>query len=385
MKRLHYVSPSLLPARSANSVHVMLQCDGLVKAGARVTLYAKRTVQDPTLLKPALKIAYGVDHPNLDFVTYFSRMTLADTLRIATVATVHIANRPRAEAVLSRNLYAAYTLGVIARRPLIFETHQLEFGARKSIQRAVMTRPWVTTVAISQRLVECLTEHHGVAPRQALVLHDAAPDGFTPVEPAARRAVLSSVGLKDIERWDAICGYFGHLYPGRGIEIIEAMASLRPGCLFLVFGGNESDVAVRRAACRAANVRYMGHVPHPVARQAMTGVEVLLMPYQERVSIGVKAHDTARWMSPMKMFEYLATGVPVISSDLPVLREVLHDNQNCLLVPANDPVAWVGALDRIVGTPTLSRALGERAHADYLQKYRWTQRAEALIAAARGL
>lgn len=382
MTRFHYISPSVLPSRAANSVHVALQCEGLARVGAKVVLYAKRSVPEASALSAALEKTYGVQPVGLDVVSYYSAITRADTLRIAAMAVFHIKRGPRPDVILSRNLYAAWYLAVVERRPLMFETHQLEVGARKAMQRAIMTCPWVTTVVISQALLQCLTEHHGIAPARPLILHDAAPDGFVPIRAALRRSCLTGLVAEAGGSWQAVCGYFGHLYPGRGIEIIEAMAAVRPQVLFLVFGGNDADVTARRAANCCANLVFVGHVPHPLARQAMTAVDVLLMPYQASVSIGVAGHDTARWMSPMKMFEYLASGVPVISSDLPVLREVLRDGGNALLAAPDQPSSWLSALDRLLAAPELCAALGHAGHADYLGHYTWTQRARRLLESA---
>jgi glycosyltransferase involved in cell wall biosynthesis len=114
-------------------------------------------------------------------------------------------------------------------------------------------------------------------------------------------------------------------------------------------------------------------------------MDVLLMPYQENVSIGVAGHDTARWMSPMKMFEYLGAGVPIISSDLPVLREVLNDGYNSLLAPASDARAWISALARLEADPGLAAHIAATAHAQYEQQHTWTRRAEQIVAAAQQL
>ena len=281
----------------------------------------------------------------------------------------------------SRNLYAAFALAVLQRRALIFETHQLERGPRKALQRAIMTCPWVITVAISQSLVHHLTRHHGVPPARTLVLHDAAPRGLTRATPEARRGRLARFGLAHLER-STVCAYFGHLYPGRGIDVIEAMAAARPGVKFLVFGGNDAEIMRRMAANACTNLSFLGHVPHTAAREAMAAVDVLLMPYQTSVSIGVPGHDTAAWMSPMKMFESLGSGVPLISSDLSALREVLSDDRNALLVPPGDPHAWIAALDRLSVSPDLARRLGEQGHADYLAHYTWDARARRLLSAA---
>jgi glycosyltransferase involved in cell wall biosynthesis len=129
----------------------------------------------------------------------------------------------------------------------------------------------------------------------------------------------------------------------------------------------------------------MGHVPHPVSQRAQASVDVLLMPYQQSVSIGIQGHDTARWMSPMKMFEYLAAGVPIISSDLPVLREVLENGKNALLANPEDAAQWVAALDLLISNSDYANSIGEFAHQQYKAKYTWLSRAGALLAAGHHL
>ena len=108
-------------------------------------------------------------------------------------------------------------------------------------------------------------------------------------------------------------------------------------------------------------------------------MDILLMPYQEKVSIGVKGHDTAQWMSPMKMFEYMATGLPIISSDLPSLREVLQNKKNALLVSPSDPRAWCDALDCLSLDSELACRIGKKAYQDYKDKYTWGARARKII------
>ena len=114
----------------------------------------------------------------------------------------------------------------------------------------------------------------------------------------------------------------------------------------------------------------------------MKSVDVLLMPYQRSVSIGVANQDTAGWMSPMKMFEYMATGVPIISSDLPVLAEVLDHKKNALLVSPERIEDWIRALDRLMKDKEFASALGVRAHNDYKSHYTWTIRAKRILHAS---
>jgi Glycosyl transferases group 1 len=377
---VHYISPAILPSRSANSVHVMMQVRALADIGARVTLYACRGVADREDLPAALEAQYGVGLQGIRVLTAYAPTPRAATWRITALTLQHIlsAGWPRG-LIISRNLYAAFLLSVLARRSLVYEAHDVETGTRGWIQRAILRRPNVRTVAISAQLLASLTEAHGVVPASSQVLHDAAPKGIVPIAPDHRRALLMSLVPEARGTWRGFCGYFGHLYAGRGIEIIKSMAAARPDVLFLVAGGQPEDVARQRAQNTLGNLLFLGHIPHHRALQCTTCMDVLLMPYQTNVSLGVSGRDTARWMSPMKMFEYLASGVPLIASDLPVLHEVLRDGHNALLVPANDLGGWVAALDRLLENRELAHCIGRRAHAEYLQCRTWEHRAEALV------
>ncbi|WP_167590613.1 glycosyltransferase family protein [Oceanidesulfovibrio indonesiensis] len=380
--KILYISPSVLPSRAANAVHVLHQCHGFMAAGHDVVLAAKRSARDAGEVVRTLERDFAIDASRLEFLSYYSALNRADNMRIALMAWRALRRGLQADLVLSRNLYASYILAVRMGRPIFFETHQIEHGWRSHLQKAIMTQPHVTTIVISKKLEEVLADAHGVGPSSTLVLPDAAPEGMEPVpahdKPAARARLMPQI---DLAPYRTVCGYFGHLYPGRGIEIIEAMAEKRPDAAFLVFGGNDRDIAERRAANTLANLVFAGHVSHGAAVRIMAACDVLLMPYQRAVSIGVKKHDTARWMSPMKMFEYMGSGSPIISSSLPVLEEVLEDGRNALLAEPDAPASWLAALQRLESDETFARAIGENAHSDYRAKYTWKARAQAVCGA----
>ena len=72
-------------------------------------------------------------------------------------------------------------------------------------------------------------------------------------------------------------------------------------------------------------------------------------------------------MSPLKVFEYMAAGKPVLASDIPALREILRDGETALLLPPGEPEAWAAAL-------------GARARAVFLSEYTWDARAARILA-----
>jgi glycosyltransferase involved in cell wall biosynthesis len=100
------------------------------------------------------------------------------------------------------------------------------------------------------------------------------------------------------------------------------------------------------------------------------------MPYQRRVAAS-SGCDISAYLSPMKLFEYLACGRVICSSDLPVLREVLNEH-NAILLPPEDLSAWVEALRRVQRDPSLRASLA-RAAGQTAAAYTWEERVRRVL------
>jgi glycosyltransferase involved in cell wall biosynthesis len=377
--KLAYISPSVLPSRSANSIHVVHQCDALGKLGVETTLFAKRSFSQENNLRAEVKKVYGVELESVNLRTVYTPWARANNIVIA-LSALRLLSRERFDGILSRNLFASLFLALVSRIPLIIELHQLENGFRGWIQRIACRCAGVKVVVISQQLCSDLRSSAGHLNAPVWVFHDAAPETLRPLSDQERQNCREELLPEPCDREKFVCGYVGHLYPGRGIEVIEALAHECPEILFLVVGGNDNDVAERRSHNTLPNLKFLGHVLHPDARRAMSSVDVLLMPYQDKVSIGLDGHDTGRWMSPMKMFEYMSSGTAFIASDLPVLREVLRDGYNAVLVPPKSVEDWRRSILALRDDPVLRNELARQAYEDYQSNYTWLRRAERIVA-----
>lgn len=245
-----------------------------------------------------------------------------------------------------------------------------------------MKKAWVTTVVISKALLEILRNHHGFLPVKYLVLPDAALQGNQPLSPSEKQLLRNKlIKINHIANYDLIAGYFGHLYSGRGIDIIQSLAEKHQNIAFFVFGGKDWDIEELKAGNICDNLFIMGHVPPAVVSKYMSVMDVLLMPYQRNVSIGIKSAETSRWMSPMKMFEYMASNVPIISSRLPVLEEILQNGYNALLSEPDNIDEWSDCLFNIINNKDLAMKLAHNAYNDHISKYNWRIRAEKMVVA----
>jgi len=101
------------------------------------------------------------------------------------------------------------------------------------------------------------------------------------------------------------------------------------------------------------------------------------MPFQRNVA-AVNGLNTLNWMSPMKMFEYMQSGKPIISSDFPVLREILEHNENALLVESDNIEMWIKAID-LLGSKDLRFRLARNAFISSSRNFTWDKRITKII------
>ena len=132
------------------------------------------------------------------------------------------------------------------------------------------------------------------------------------------------------------------------------------------------DVATRGLE----NVILTGFVYNAELPRYQAACDVLLMPYQGRVAAS-SGGDISRYLSPMKMFEYLACGRAILSSDLPVLQEILNES-NAMLLPAADVDSWVTVLQILQTEPKTRAALAAEAR-QTAEQHTWTARARLIL------
>jgi glycosyltransferase involved in cell wall biosynthesis len=172
----------------------------------------------------------------------------------------------------------------------------------------------------------------------------------------------------------------GHLYAGRGAELFIALARAIPDAHFVWVGGRPEDIEFWRGRTDANhiyNVTFVGFIPNGSLPLYQAAADILLMPYGRSIMGSSGTADSSGVASPMKMFEYMATGRAIASAYLPVILEVLNET-NAVFCKPDDIHSWKSALERLLGNEDLRTQLGAQARQD-VQGYTWVARAQGIM------
>jgi glycosyltransferase involved in cell wall biosynthesis len=359
------IAGSTIPSDTANSLQVMKACQALVQIG-----------HDVTLLVP------GAKNASIDFRGHYGLQTefpiewlSSSSRRRFTWEAVGRASLLKADLVYSWFPQSA-VFSLWRGLPTVFEIH---------IQPTGLFGPWwhrlfaslrgrKRLASITRALVNLLERKlHIRLPEEEVVI---APNGvdlerFTslPDPVTARR----QIGLREAPT--VMCT--GHLYEGRGADLFLALAASLPGAHFVWVGGRPEDIKAWEKRAQSDNVTFTGFIPNRELPLYQAGADILLMPYSRSIMGSSGSADSARVASPMKMFEYMAAGRAIVSSDLPVIREVLNDG-NAMFCKPEEIGDWRLVIESLLDDDVRRVELGKQARQE-VQGYTWVSRARRIM------
>lgn len=311
--------------------------------------------------------------PDLELLPSISGLKRLDFI----VHAQHAAKKFRAELIYTW-LPQSAALGAWMGFPVVLEMHadnSGKLGVWWMRQFWNQKTPKVMTVTTSalRKALERSTQFE--FPNEALLL---APNGVElekyaglPSPAEARRQLNLREGLT--------VGFTGHIYPGRGADLLFELARQMPTVNFLWVGGTPELVDFWRSKLSEAqmtNVTMTGFVKHESIPMYQAAADVLLMPYSRSIEAS-SGQDIAEVINPMKMFEYMASGRGIVSADLDSIREILNEG-NAVLVEPGEFGKWKVEIESLLADEPRRLALGAQARKD-VEQLTWVKREERVM------
>lgn len=357
-----------LEMQRGDAIHVREITRALAARGHRVRLITATPSARVPLLGP------GVDHA--------TRPDAGDWTIVR--ACRRSAMEARSEVIYERRLSPkiSYALSRLVGLPFIVELNGVEEEAAmqgradtsplrrwKARVRRRMLRRANAIVAVTPQLADHTARRLNIDPaRIATVPNGVDTDRFRPLDASSARKAL---GMED-RPW---IGFVGNLVSWQGVEFaIRAMPHvlrLHGDARLAIVGDGMSRKALESEASKLgvrSQVSFLGSVPYERVPLHIAAFAVGVAPF-------VRRRNEAAGLSPLKIYEYMASGRPVVASDLPGVRQALASSGGGVVVPPEDPSALAENVSRLLSDPSLRDAMGRRAREYALAECTWAKTA----------
>ncbi len=389
--RVVYVANVRLPTEKAHGHAIVQMCAALASAGAQVELWHSRDNGDRTqsvfdyyTVEPSFVVRKLA---NLDVIPLerwlpppvMKYLGGGQTLTWTWYA-ARVARNKGAQLYLTRDLWAAWWLtgrGL----PVVAEIHIPPEGPTRHLLPRLGRRPsLITVVALTDRGRERLVAE-GLPSSRVTVLRSGVDVSAYSVVPD-RKECRRLCGLPADRPIVGYVGRFQTMGIEKGIpELIRAVGLLRSGYgldpLLLCVGGPMDPVAAYQALARECGLgpdSFLFHDRVPSARVPtwVGALDVAVVPAP------AVAHFTD-YASPLKIFECMAAGTPIVATDLPAHREVLVHARTAWLAQPGSPGSLAEGISALLSDPALRQGMALRARTA-VEDLDWRHRAERILA-----
>jgi glycosyltransferase involved in cell wall biosynthesis len=377
-----------MPTEKAHGMQIMQMCESFAQEGLDVTLIASRRFPG----KHSPKTSDVWHYYNVQKIFKIERCPCIDLFPLGkqidkvafylevvsfTFFLMLIILFSRADIYFSRDPLTILLLSFFKpRSSLIYETHQrMEGRFARRIEGLCAQRAGLA-IAVTQKMADDLSSRSG---KSVLMLHGAfhmKRFSDLPDQKSARHQT-------NLPPESFIIGYVGQLQTmslSKGVDsLIDAIAQIQetPVNLCLVGGPDDAADQMRQRwitlGLPVARFLYMGQVSPTMVPIYLSALDVCAMTFPA-------TEHFRYYMSPLKMFEYMAAGRAIISTDFPSIADALHHEHNALLVPPDDVAAIAKAVQRLYDDPPLRVRLGKQACED-VKIYTWQNRARRILRA----
>lgn len=376
MKLLYLHSTSTLGSTKANMIGVLLNCNAFAENGVEVSLVIPKPKNEILDVNSYVFNKYGLD---IDFKIIFYKLFSISRFSkyFFTRDLKNILKNSDAEFVFVRHPNFIKLI-FNCNKKVIFESHNnlmhyrsflIDYYWKYKMLSYVKDRRFILFICISYNLKlywknflkdnsKLIALHDGVYLKNFEIILDKQQSRIDLEMPLDKKIVM----------------YVGSLFPDREIENIIALAKEFPELLFYVVGGPKNfEVYYSKMASESniENIVFTGHQKYTLVNKYLFASDILLALWSKKV-------PTMNYCSPLKLFEYMASGKTIIAHDFITIREVIRHKENGYLVNPDNNSFLMDTLKHVVKCEK-SEQMGINARSEVFREYSWKIRAKKII------
>ncbi len=376
--KIIYISNSRIPTEKANGFQIMKMCEAFSNAGIEIELWLPKRlnqIKENTFSYYNIKETFSIKKiPVIDIMPLEKILgpivSWIESISFSISMLFYLSKNRAAEIIYSRDQFTGWFLSFFNRK-FIYEIHSFpkNFNWHKRLWKKAYF-----IIAITQGLKNLLIKH-GIDSEKILVAPDGVDLEFFNSVNQSKEDIRIELGLPSDDFLVGYIGKFKTLGMEKGIKTMISALSLLDKEIKMVFvGGEEFEIKECKNMANRLNVStqcfLINHQPYLKIIKYMKAMDALVIPFPN-------APHYAFYASPLKLFEYMAAGRPIIASDLPALREILNDKNALFFKPENaDDLAR--SVKMLKSSQTLCYHLSGQAFSD-VKNYTWKTRVEKIL------
>ena len=277
--------------------------------------------------------------------------------------------------IWSRELYAARYTSAFGLKTIV--EHHHPFNERQSrVAKRMLKRGSFRGVAAISGVQRRLLTDEGWPEDRVIIVHSGVD--LSQFEEARKANGHARARLAAPDQ--RVVLYAGSLYAGKGGDQILLAAARMKEAKFVLLGGRDFEVKQLKEQIVSRglnNVELVGYVPHALIPEYLFAADILIAPFtKEGRDVGGKV--IIPFASPIKLFEYMAAGKPIVTSNIGAIPEILRHEENALLTTPGSVDELVHNLSRLLSDAALSERLGAAALSD-ARLYSWEERVARVL------
>ncbi|MBF0486625.1 MAG: glycosyltransferase family 4 protein [Nitrospirae bacterium] len=376
---IFYPVPELMLLPRARFIQIINTAHALARAGAAVKLITGRSsCLEGLVPQEALLNHYGLSpHPNLEIVflpMVRGRVSIGMVFNSALMWYLWRQDKKDGVIFVRHLKTARFLLRMrgLYQMPVVFEAHEIFHLTTENTRKRQRMARWERSVYAGIGAVVTITERL----RADLVTMFSLCNIHSITIPDAVRGDMFEATLAYGKRRHGYIFYAGGFYRWKGIDLlIEAMGRL-PGETLVVAGGGQGLKRLCELRGLADSmglgqrVNFVGQLSHTEVLKYMMEAKIAVVPNL--------AESVSMYSSPLKMFEYMASGCPIVASDIPGIREILTDGKDAVFFTPGDVQSLSSALRTLIDNPDVAEKMAAAGQA-LVKNFTYEKRAERII------
>ena len=328
------ISNSAAPSKNASSLQTSKLCETLSYLNHRVTLILPNTGNGENYFN-----FYNIKNKfKIIRLKLFKKFPKGIKYYLFSLLAIYKSFLLSSDLFITRNYFAAFILCILKKKTIleVHDTLEIEGRLIRFLQSRLNFLSYnnITKIVVTtQTLKKYFITKWNVKENKIQVLHNG-----TSLRPWFKTNQNKKISI----------GYFGSIYKSRGIEMILKICRLDKKNDYIVYGGTKEQVKKIKSSNFNNNLFIKKHIPYKQVSKKLKDIDVCILPYTKKITVSGDIGDISNYTSPLKVFDYMVNGKLIICSDLPVLREVLKNNFNSLLVKNFNKVdSWLKIINNV--------------------------------------